>query len=465
MTGERGVQNGAPDGAPHRATTGATRRGFFTRVAGLAAAGAALTAEAAAPALAKTDPGAPTQDAQIEPFWRRNQGGIVTPSQGYTYFAALDLTTAKRDDVVAVLKAWTNAAARLAGGKPIDAFSRTELAYNDDTSTTTVTTTSSEPTPTTVSLADSGEAEGLPPARLTLTFGFGPGLFEKDGKDRYGLAKQRPAALIDLPHFAGDELAEQQTGGDLSIQACADDPQVAFHAVRQLARLADDVAQLRWAQTGFLPKFAPGTTPRNLMGFRDGTNNPSIADPAAMDKFIWVGDEGPDWMNGGSYMVVRRIRMALEHWDKSKLDLQERTFGRHKVNGAPLGMKSEKDALDLDATDKDGNYVIAENAHVRLAAAANNDGAQILRRAYSYNDGVNFTAERWPPWRQGLEYDAGLFFICYQRDPRTGFVRLFEKMAKLDMLNQFVTHVGGGLFAIPPGAAQGEFIGQRLFAA
>ncbi len=447
-----------------RGRAGATRRGFFTRVAGLAAAGAALTAEGAAPALAKTDPAAPAPEAQAEPFWGRNQGGILTPSQAHTYFAALDLTTEKRDDVVAVLKAWTNAAARLAGGQPIEAFTRTELAYNYDTSSTTVTTTSSEPTPTTVALSDSGEAEGLSPARLTLTFGFGAGLFEKDGKDRYGLAKQRPEALIDLPHFAGDELVAQQTGGDLSIQACADDPQVAFHAVRQLARLADDVAQVRWAQTGFLPNFKTDQTPRNLMGFKDGTNNPSTADPAAMAKVVWVGDDGPSWMQGGSYMVARRIRVALEHWDKSAVPLQEQTFGRHKASGAPLGMKSEKDTLDLDATDKDGNYRIAENAHVRLAAAASNDGAQILRRPYSYNDGVNFTAERWPPWRQGMEYDAGLFFICYQRDPRTGFVKLFEKMAKLDMLNQFVTHVGGGLFAIPPGAAQGEFIGQKLFA-
>lgn len=448
-----------------RGEAGATRRGFFTRVAGVAAAGAALTADAGAPALAQTDPPAPAQDGQIEPFWGKNQGGVLTPSQAHTYFAALDLTTEQRDDVVALLKAWTSAAARLASGKPIEVFTRTELAYDYDTSSTTVTTTTSDPVPTRVSLSDSGEAEGLSPARLTLTFGFGAGLFEKDGKDRYGLAKQRPAALIDLPHFAGDELAEQQTGGDLSIQACAEDPQVAFHAVRQLARLADDVTQVRWAQSGFLPSFKTGQTPRNLMGFKDGTNNPSTADPAAMAKFVWVGDEGPGWMQDGSYLVVRRIRVALGHWDKSKLNLQEQTFGRHKASGAPIGMKSEKDALDLDATDKDGNYVIAENAHVRLAAAASNEGAQILRRPYSYNDGVNFTAERWPPWRQGMEYDAGLFFICYQRDPRTGFVKLFDKMAKLDMLNQFVTHVGGGFFAVPGGALEGEFIGQRLFAA
>jgi deferrochelatase/peroxidase EfeB len=446
-------------------TAGATRRGFLTRAAGLAAAaGAALGTDGGTSALAKADDqSSPAPDPQIEPFWGKNQGGIVTPSQGYTYFLALDLTTEKRDDVVNLLKAWTGAAARLASGKPIDPFEKTELAYNYDTSTSTVTTTSDDPTPTAVSLPDTGEAEGLPPARLTVTFGFGPGLFEKDGKDRYGLAKRRPEALVDLPRFAGDELAADRTGGDLSVQACADDPQVAFHAARQLARLAEDVAQVRWAQTGFMPNFGKGQTARNLMGFRDGTNNPATADAAAMDKIVWVGGEGPDWMQGGSYMVVRRIRMALEHWDKSKVSLQEQTFGRHKVSGAPIGMKNEKDALDLDAKDKDGNYVIAENAHVRLAAAASNDGAQILRRPYSYNDGVNFTAERWPPWRQGMEYDAGLFFICYQRDPRTGFIKMFEKMAKLDMLNQFVTHVGGGIFAVPGGVAPGEYIGQRLF--
>jgi deferrochelatase/peroxidase EfeB len=444
---------------------GATRRRFLS-AAGLAVAGSALAPDAVTPALAKTDAEAPTPkaDAQIEPFWGKNQGGIVTPSQGHTYFAAFDLTTAKREDVITLLKAWTKAAARLAAGKPIEPFDKTEIAYNYDTSTTVTTvTTSDEPAPVTVSLPDTDEAVGLPPARLTITFGFGAGLFEKDGKDRFGLAKRRPEALAELPHFAGDQLAPEKSDGDLSIQACADDAQVAFHAVRQLARIAEDVAQVRWAQTGFMPNFGSGQTPRNLMGFKDGTNNPSITDPAMMDKFVWVGSEGPNWLQGGSYLVVRRIRMALEHWDRSKINFQEQTFGRHKASGAPIGRQNEQDALDLDATDKEGNYVIAENAHVRLAAAATNEGAQILRRPYSYNDGVNFTAERWPPWRQGMEYDAGLFFICYQRDPRTGFVKIFGNMAKLDMLNQFVTHVGGGLYACPQGVAEGEYIGQKLF--
>jgi deferrochelatase/peroxidase EfeB len=176
-----------------------------------------------------------------------------------------------------------------------------------------------------------------------------------------------------------------------------------------------------------------------------------------------VGDEGADWMRGGSYLVARRIRIALEHWDRMNVSFQEQTVGRCKYSGAPLGGKSEFDKADYDATDKDGNPVIPENAHVRLAAAANHDGAQILRRGYSYNDGANPTAERWPPWRQEMEYDAGLFFLCYQRDPRTGFIKIFDKMSKFDMMNQFVTHVGGGLFACPGGVSEGEYIGQRLF--
>jgi deferrochelatase/peroxidase EfeB len=393
-----------------------SRRGLLAGAASLVAAAGGTSAARAA------------SSASIEPFLGVHQAGIVTPQQAHSYFLALDLLTAKRDDVVRLLRVWTDSARRMTAGG-------------------------------TAAAPDSSEALGLPPARLTITFGFGPGLFLKDGHDRYGLASLRPAALTDLPTFNGDQLVPERTGGDLSIQACADDPQVVFHAARQLARLAEGVAQVRWAQTGFLSRPADGGTPRNLMGFKDGTQT-----PAQLDKVVWVDAEGPDWMRGGSYVVVRRIRMALEHWDRTEVDFQEQTFGRHKMSGAPLGLKDEFAPLGLDRTDKDENPVIPEAAHVRLANAASNAGAEIFRRGYSYNDGVNFTAERWPPWRQGMEYDAGLFFVCYQRDPRSGFVRIFENMAKLDMLNQYVTHTGSALFACPGGISDGEFIGQRLFA-
>jgi len=396
----------------------ASRRGFLTASAGLL--GAAAVAR----------PAAATEETGFEPFYGAHQGGIVTRQQAHTYFATFDLTAEKSHDVRALFERWTEAAAKICAGVPAD-------------------------TP------DSGEALGMPPSHLTLTFGFGPGLFVKDGKDRFGLASQRPAALVDLPVFTGDQLQPGRTGGDLSVQACADDPQTAFHAVRQLARLAYGVAELRWAQSGFVPSLV-GQTPRNLMGFRDGSNNPDAGNPAVMAELVWAGDEGPAWMRRGSYMVARRIRIALEHWDRTPVSFQEQTVGRTKVAGAPIGSKAEHDPANLAATDADGNPVIAENAHVRMATVTAG-GARILRRGYSYNDGLSFTAERWPPWRQGMEYDSGLLFVAYQKDPRTGFIRMFEKMAKFDMLNQFVTHTGGGIFACPPGVGPGGFIGAGLF--
>ena len=199
------------------------------------------------------------------------------------------------------------------------------------------------------------------------------------------------------------------------------------------------------------------------MGFKDGTINvrPPIE---AMDKFVWVGDEGPAWMHGGSYMVVRRIRIALEHWDRMKRRFQEQTIGRHKVSGAPLGKKNEFDPLDLDATDKDGNPVIAENAHVRNVGAADerrraNPAPRLLlqrRRRTSSPSAGRRGARAW-------NSTPGCCSMCYQHDPRTGFIPIFDKMAAIDMLNQFTTHVGGGLFACPPGVHVGEFIGQALF--
>ena len=513
----------------------ASRRRLLASAGGLAAAmGTGFAARAA------VSDAVPRRQPAVEPFWGPHQGGIVTPAQDHTYFAAFDLTSDKRDDVVTVLQRWTTAAAALSAGKMVTVPPTAALAsgangaasdsYSTAAGSTPSGSTAAGSTPagsttagstaagatvigTTVAGADANgaasytagaganpgggsgaaaagassgaasanasasgyggspaseapdpghdslEALGLGPSRLTITFGFGAGLFQKDGKDRYGLAAARPAALVDLPRFNGDQLMPARTGGDLSMQACADDPQVAFHAVRELARLAYGMAQVRWTQTGFVSKPTAGGTPRNLLGFRDGTQTPQ-----QIDKVVWVGEEGPAWMRGGSYLVARRIRMALEHWDRAHVTFQEQTIGREKHSGAPLGLKDEFAPLGLDRADKDGNPIIPDTAHVRLANADTNGGAEILRRGYSYNDGANFTAERWPPWRQGIEYDAGLFFVSYQRDPRTGFIRIFENMSKLDMLNQFVTHTGGGLFACPGGVREGEFIGQGLFA-
>jgi len=407
----------------------------------LASAGAARFARAAAE-------GASTGAAPQEMFFGEHQRGIATAQQANSYFVAFDLVAKSRDEVTAMLRAWTEAAARMTSGE-------TARPLGQDLS---------------VEGPDGASALGLTRARLTITFGFGAGLFAKDGVDRYGLAGKRPDALVDLPRFNGDQLQAARTGGDISVQACADDPQVVFHAVRELDRLSYGAAQIRWAQTGFLPHTPPGETPRNLMGFKDGTVNPPLGGapttpdaPRGFDDVVWVGEEGPDWMRGGSYVVARRIRISLEHWDRTEVDFQEQVIGRHKYSGAPIGKSGEQEPLDLDREDKDGNPLIADNAHVRLGAPTVNEGAQILRRAYSYNDGVSFTAERWPPWRQGMLYDAGLFFVSYQRDPRAGFIKIYDNMAKLDALSQFTTHTGGGLFACPGGVREGEFVGRRLF--
>jgi deferrochelatase/peroxidase EfeB len=418
---------------------GPTRRGLLVGAGGaLAGVGAGSLARAATPVS--------QGEAELrEPFFGLHQGGIATPQQTHTYFAAFDLLAKTRDELTTMLQLWTGAAARMSAGDTARDLGR-------DVS---------------VEGPDGGSGLGLPPSRLTITFGFGAGVFSKDGSDRYGLASKRPAALVDLPKFNGDQLEPGLTGGDISVQACADDPVVAFHAVRELARLSYGATQFRWAQAGFLPQEPADQTPRNLMGFKDGTNNPgrnvSADSPRSFDEVVWVGDEGPDWMRGGSYLVARRIRISLEHWDRSEIDFQEQVIGREKYSGAPIGKTDERDSLDLDRVDGDGNPLIADTAHVRLGAATTNGGAQIFRRPYSYNDGVRFTAERWPPWRQGMMYDAGLFFLCYQRDPRDGFIKIYENMAKLDALNQFTTHTGGGIFACPGGIGEGEFVGQRLY--
>jgi deferrochelatase/peroxidase EfeB len=396
------------------------------------------------PANSVTSPWKNAVDAdQAEPFWGEHQGGIVTKPQHFTYFAAFDLVTTRREDVIKLLQAWTKAADRMGRGETAQ-----PLESGLQVAVMPIAPQGEEdgaPDPSTMP-ADTGEVIGMPPSRLTITIGFGAGLFIKDGKDRYGLASRRPEALVDMPSFGAiDQMAEERTGGDLSVQASAEDPQIAFHAVRQLARIAQGVAQIRWVQTGYRPM----KEDRHLLGFSAEEKDPTMNAPEA--KSVWVGEEGPEWMRGGSYLVARRIRFALEHWDQMPVAYQEKAIGGIKFPGPPVDKNQSDDTGMQDDSSR----------HLEVVAHGKDT---ILRRSYSYNDGVNFISERWPPWRQGLEYDAGMFFICYQRDPRTGFIAIFGEMAKRDFkLNQFWTHVGGGLFAIPRGPKQDEYVGQPLF--
>ncbi len=407
-------------------------------------------------AAAGTAHGADTRPSasSVEPFYGRYQSGIVTDTQQHTVIAAFDLNTTARQHVVEVLRRWSDLAAQLAQGEsvtvPIYDPPGVVSAYQNTTAKSTT--------------SDSLDAWQAGPNRLTVTIGFGRGLFLHNGVDRFGLAAKMPPHLVELPHFPGDQLAADQSDGDLLVHACGDDLQVVFHAIRAIARISPDVATLRWTQIGYSPSNNAGT-PRNLMGFKDGTLNSNAHPPSDLDATLWAGADGPGWMADGSYLVYRRIRMTLEHWDRLPVSAQEQVIGRHKVSGAPLGASQEFDALDLSARNGDGTPHIPDTAHVRLAAPETNNGAILIRRAFSYNNGTTPFTERWPPWRQALEYDAGLLFLGYQRDPRTAFVPINSRLAINDGLNQFITHTASAVFALPPGApGPGHWVGETLFA-
>jgi deferrochelatase/peroxidase EfeB len=403
---------------------GLTRRGLLRAAGAVGAAGMAVSVDEA---------GAAEPRGASIPFYGQHQQGIATPQQRSLMLAAFDARVSDSAGLRSLMRRWSAAAERMTRGLPA---------------------LGGEP-PDSQIPSDSGETDGLLPGRLTVTFGFGPRIFSLPG-----LTRKRPSALRPLPRFPTDQLTPAHSGGDLVIQACAEDPTIAFHAVRMLHQLADGSAHLRWTQSGFLPAaYRHEETPRNLMGLKDGTLNPRPGRPG-FDEAVWSSD---GWLRGGSFMVFRRIRMNLARWDSSSLSEQEQTIGRHRQSGAPLGGRSESDRPRLGARTATGALVIPAGAHVRLAHPSVNGGVEILRRGYSYDDGI---VELGPlrdeaPRSKGMQFDAGLAFIAFMRDPRQ-FVRLQNRLSRHDRLNEYVAHVGSALFVIPPGAQPGGYVGQTL---
>ncbi|MDZ5664016.1 iron uptake transporter deferrochelatase/peroxidase subunit [Nocardioides sp. S-58] len=373
-------------------------------------------------------------------FRGAHQAGITTPAQDRLHFAAFDVVTDDRDALVALLEQWTLAAEQMTAGEPAGTG-----AVGGDVR---------------LPPDDTGEALDLPASGLTITFGFGPSLFrDADGKDRFGLADRQPAALRELPHFPGDVLDPARSGGDLCIQACADDPQVAVHAVRNLARIGFGTVSVRWSQLGFGRTSTTSTsqsTPRNLFGFKDGTANVKAEEAAALEEHVWVGvddDAGAGWLAGGSYLVARRVNMTIEVWDRQPLGDQEAFIGRTKGTGAPLSGGEEMTEPDFEMPGSNDQPVIPVDAHVRVVHPGQHGGARMLRRGYNFVDGSNALG--------GL--DAGLFFLAYVRDPATHFVPVQLAMSTSDALVEYLKFTGSALFAVPPGAGPGEHVGQALF--
>ncbi|MFF8975653.1 iron uptake transporter deferrochelatase/peroxidase subunit [Streptomyces cellulosae] len=354
------------------------------------------------------------------PFHVKHQPGITDPLQSRGHLLAFDLAPgAGRKEAAALLRRWSDTARRLMAGE-FDAE------------------------------GDSDVARDAGPSSLTLTFGFGHSFFA-----RTGLEKQRPAALDPLPAFSSDRLDRARSDGDLWVQIGADDALVAFHALRAVQKDAGAAARVRWQMNGF--NRSPGATARpmttrNLMGQVDGTRNPKPEEPD-FDQRIFVPEQGePAWMANGSYVVVRRIRMLLDDWEKLSLTEQEGVIGRRKADGAPLSGGDETTEMDLEKTDAQGNLVVPFNAHARITRPDQNGGAAMLRRPFSYHDGID--ADGTP--------DAGLLFVCWQADPLRGFVPVQRKLDRGDALTPFIRHEASGLFAVPGGAAEGEYVGQAL---
>ncbi|MFA9492885.1 iron uptake transporter deferrochelatase/peroxidase subunit [Streptococcus sp. E17BB] len=352
-------------------------------------------------------------------FYGRHQAGIVSPVQKNIYLVVLDLATKDRNQLRQVFKDWTVYAENLIDGKAVE----------------------DEPDNIHLPPKDTGETVGLNPYRLTLTFGISRRFLEK-----LGWTHKIPSVFKEFPPFPGEQLEERYTGGDIMIQACADDEQVAFHAVRNLIRKARGSVTMKWSQSGFTAIGNGKETPRNLFGFKDGTANPTK--PKAQQDIIWY--DGKDWLADGTFMAIRKIRMHLETWDRTSLNEQENTFGRHKISGAPLGETDEFATVDIEKTDAQGNPVIPVDSHVHLAKKT---GLELYRRSYSYSDGINETTG---------QFESGLLFISFQKDPDQ-FVKIQTMMGASDKLNEYITHIGSGLFACFAGVKKGGYLGQDLF--
>ena len=411
------------------AARGPSRRRLLT---GAGAAGAGVVAgglagyfgrAAAAPA-ASADGVAGDSDLTV-PFYGPHQAGIATETQDRLAFGSLNVVDgASRADLRDLLRQWTRAAAAMTRGAPVGEVSEAAAPP-----------------------LDTGEAIGSPVSRLTITLGYGPSLFDR----RFGLSGRKPAELAQLPPLPNEDLDPDSSGGDLCVQACSDDPLVAFHAVRNLARLGMGVVEHNWMELGFgktSSTAAAQATPRNLLGFKDGTRNIKAEQAKLMDDYVWAGAESDQpWLRGGSYLVARKIRMFIENWDRDYLQDQENVIGRTKAGGAPLSGGTEFTTPDF------ASAAIPARSHIRLASYEHNHGTRILRRGYSYTDGIDPEAGT---------LLGGLFFIAFMKSPGQ-FIRLQQSLAA-DALNEYIQHVGSAVFGCPPGLRRGQHWGDDLFA-
>lgn len=395
-----------------------SRRGLIG--GGIALGGAALggapLVSGVGRAVAQDAPASPASHlgTATEPFYGPHQAGIATPLQSHAAIVGFDLRPGiERSDLVRLMKLWTDDAARLTQGVP--------------------------------ALADPDATLAGVPARLTITLGFGLGALKAAGR-----ADQAPAWLGPPPRFPGDALERRWSGGDLVLQFASEDPVTVSHAVNVLVRDGADFVNVRWIQRGFhrpANTAPPGITGRNLMGQVDGTVNPKPG-TSQFDSVVWATQ--PEWLVGGTGMVVRRIAMDLPVWGSLDKRTKEQAVGRRLADGAPLTGGTETTPADFAAVDANGFLVIPELAHIRLARPVE-PVEVILRRPFNFDDG--YTDDR---------PDAGLIFIAFAADPDAQYRPIQQRLSKSDVMNIWLTTIGSAVFAVPAGVSQGEYLGQAL---